>query len=158
MFYIAYGSNLNVQQMARRCPTAELVGSGIVEGYELLFRGRRDVGFATIEKCDSSQVQVGIWNIKKKDELSLDRYEGFPNLYRKEAMKIRMRNGETMTGMVYIMDERIPLNLPSKEYLSTILKGYTDFDLSVQPLFEAYNHVKVLINQEFEESSLIMKQ
>ena len=27
-FYIAYGSNLNLEQMANRCPTARVVGAG----------------------------------------------------------------------------------------------------------------------------------
>ena len=33
--YIAYGSNMDEEQMAFRCPTATLVGTAIVEGYEL---------------------------------------------------------------------------------------------------------------------------
>ena len=36
--YIAYGSNLNLPQMANRCPTAEVVGTSEVKGYELLFK------------------------------------------------------------------------------------------------------------------------
>ena len=31
--YIAYGSNMDEEQMAFRCPTATLVGTAIVEGY-----------------------------------------------------------------------------------------------------------------------------
>ena len=30
--YIAYGSNLNLEQMARRCPTAKVIGAGTKEG------------------------------------------------------------------------------------------------------------------------------
>ena len=37
--YIAYGSNLNLLQMAFRCPTAEIAGKSELKGYELLFRG-----------------------------------------------------------------------------------------------------------------------
>ena len=37
--YLAYGSNMNQTQMAFRCPTAEVVGTGELKGYELLFRG-----------------------------------------------------------------------------------------------------------------------
>ena len=39
--YIAYGSNLNLSQMAYRCPTAKVAGKGGLKGYELLFRGGR---------------------------------------------------------------------------------------------------------------------
>ena len=47
--YIAYGSNMDEEQMAFRCPTAILVGTAIVEGYELMFKGSRTGSYATIE-------------------------------------------------------------------------------------------------------------
>ena len=47
--YIAYGSNLNLAQMARRCPTAKVVGKGEIKDYELLFRGCRESAVATVE-------------------------------------------------------------------------------------------------------------
>ena len=34
--YVAYGSNLNKEQMRYRCPTAKFVGTGIIEGYDCL--------------------------------------------------------------------------------------------------------------------------
>lgn len=37
--YIAYGSNLNLGQMNYRCPTAKLYGTGVIENYELQFKG-----------------------------------------------------------------------------------------------------------------------
>ena len=36
--YFAYGSNLNLGQMAVRCPQAQLVRRAVLEGYELAFR------------------------------------------------------------------------------------------------------------------------
>ena len=41
--YFAYGSNLDLEQMAQRCPDAEIVGPVRLENYELRFRGN---GFA----------------------------------------------------------------------------------------------------------------
>ncbi len=37
--YIAYGSNMNMQQMAMRCPKATPLGKYILEDYKLEFRG-----------------------------------------------------------------------------------------------------------------------
>ena len=34
--YFAYGSNINLDQMAQRCPDAQVVGSVTLENYELL--------------------------------------------------------------------------------------------------------------------------
>ena len=42
--YMAYGSNMNLEQMADRCRTAEVVGKGILKNYELLFRGQARSG------------------------------------------------------------------------------------------------------------------
>ena len=36
--YFAYGSNLNFEQMAYRCPEATVVGTAKLDGYELAFR------------------------------------------------------------------------------------------------------------------------
>ena len=32
--YFAYGSNINLEQMAWRCPGAEVFGPAVLEGYE----------------------------------------------------------------------------------------------------------------------------
>lgn len=32
--YMAYGSNMNLEQMADRCRTAEVVGKGILKNYD----------------------------------------------------------------------------------------------------------------------------
>ena len=40
-YYIAYGSNLNIPQMRMRCPGARIIGTSVVEGYRLLFKGSR---------------------------------------------------------------------------------------------------------------------
>lgn len=45
--YAAYGSNMNIEQMARRCPTARVVGKGVIKGYELVFRGLPNNAYAT---------------------------------------------------------------------------------------------------------------
>ena len=56
--YIAYGSNLNMPQMANRCPTAEVVGASQLKDYELLFRGSRGSAVATVEPKEGSTVPV----------------------------------------------------------------------------------------------------
>ena len=35
--YIAYGSNLNLDQMKRRCPTAEVIGTAELKNWRLWF-------------------------------------------------------------------------------------------------------------------------
>ena len=43
-YYIAYGSNLNIPQMRMRCPGARIIGTSVIEGYRLLFKGHRAAG------------------------------------------------------------------------------------------------------------------
>ena len=66
--YIAYGSNLNLEQMAFRCPTAKVVGKSELKDYELLFRGGRRGAVATVEPKAGSTVPILVWEIQKKDE------------------------------------------------------------------------------------------
>ena len=58
--YFAYGSNLDLEQMAQRCPDAEIVGPVRLENYELRFRGS---GFATVAPKKGSTVHGLVWKI-----------------------------------------------------------------------------------------------
>ena len=66
--YTAYGSNLNLSQMAMRCPTAKLVGIGTIQDYELQFKGRPQGAFATIAPKEGAMVPVAVWALEPKDE------------------------------------------------------------------------------------------
>jgi gamma-glutamylcyclotransferase (GGCT)/AIG2-like uncharacterized protein YtfP len=121
--YIAYGSNMNLEQMEHRCPGAKVVGTAILPNYRLLFRGGNGGSVATIEPYAGGSVPVLVWRITPPDEAALDIYEGFPRLYRKENIKIKL-DGKTRTAMVYIMNEGRPLGQPGAFYYYTILEGY----------------------------------
>ncbi len=75
--YFAYGSNINLDQMAQRCPEAEVVGPVTLPDHELLFRYS---GVATIRPKKDSVVHGLLWSISPRDERSLDYYEGLPTL------------------------------------------------------------------------------
>ena len=139
-FYIAYGSNLNLEQMRYRCPTAEVVGKSTLENYRLRFRGYSASAFATVEPAEGHSVPVLVWKIKSSDEARLDRYEGAPSQYRKETLSVTV-NGETMNAMIYIMNERFPYNQPSKSYYQVILDSYMElgFDSKILDAYLAEN-------------------
>ena len=80
-FYIAYGSNMDVDQMEWRCPKAELLGVSELDGWQLLFKGSLSGAYATVEQAEGYKVPVLVWAITPRDEERLDRYEGFPNFY-----------------------------------------------------------------------------
>ena len=131
-YYIAYGSNLNLPQMAVRYPTARVIGASRMNDSRLLFRGPHGGAVATVEPCKGSSVPVLVWEIAEADENALDRYEGWPSLYRKDAVKVKL-NGKTVNAMVYIMNEGKPLGQPSSYYYSVIYEGYkaAGFDVDI---------------------------
>ena len=136
-YYIAYGSNLSIEQMAFRCPTAKVVGTAMIEGYALIFKTH-----ATIEPDENRKVPVAIWEIQPEDEKRLDMYEGYPVYYYKADMTLPVKMAETgetrmLTAMVYIMDEKREVNKPFKEYYLVLEEGYTRFGFDQAILQEA---------------------
>lgn len=117
MIYLAYGSNLHIEQMNRRCPTAKVLGTSILNGYRLVFNS-----VATIEQDPDRSVPVLLWDIQPRDEKALDRYEGFPHLYRKETVQVEL-DGKTVDAMVYIMNSD-GICPPGSFYYGIIREGY----------------------------------
>lgn len=60
LYYLAYGSNLNIRQMALRCPTAKPVGTAVIKDYELLFKGSKTGAYLTIEPKVGAEVPVAV--------------------------------------------------------------------------------------------------
>ena len=123
--YFAYGSNMNLDQMAYRCPAAEAVCTAKLEGYELFFAGRPGNGIAGIRPKQGGAVEGVLWKLTQACEKSLDHYDGFPVLYGKETVCVRGSDGTEHRVMAYTMQKpysRIPA-MPSMGYLAEILAG-----------------------------------
>lgn len=125
-YYIAYGSNLSVEQMAYRCPDAKIAGQAVLAGWELLFRG-----CATIAPNPKKNTPVLVWEISERDEENLDLYEGYPNYYRKEDLNIELLREEAepemVTAMVYIMENDFGRRSPNRYYYKVLHDGYKAF-------------------------------
>lgn len=135
-YYIAYGSNLSRSQMARRCPGAAVVGSAVLEGWQLLFGG-----YATLEPASGRNTPVLVWEIDPRQEQLLDEYEDYPRLYRKEELEVDCTPLEgggprRLTAMVYRMEPR-PWAFPSFSYYQGLEEGYRDLGLSLHILEQA---------------------
>ena len=137
-YYIAYGSNLSVEQMRHRTPDARIVGTAVLKGWQLLFRY-----CATIRENPEYDTPVLVWDISERDEARLDRYEGFLRLYYKKELPVTVTplNGDTVmnvTAMVYIMTEcERPAVLPSKAYYDVLDAGYAMFGFDKRILRQA---------------------
>ena len=122
--YLAYGSNLNLSQMAFRCPDAKQLGSLYIPNWKLVFRGVADIEQS---RNSDDRLPVGLWEITKQCEQALDLYEGYPNLYDKINI---------MGMMTYTMN-RNNISPPSRAYFHSILEGYKDFGLDTSHLYDS---------------------
>ena len=141
--YLAYGSNLNVPQMRRRCPNATIVGTATIPDYQLLFKGSKTGAYLSIEPKHGSSVPAGVWSVTAHDEMELDVYEGFPNFYYKAEMELPVtgiKSGKTRTRtvFVYIMHEDRQPGIPSKYYMDVCREGYDAFGFDAKKLSEAF--------------------
>lgn len=134
--YIAYGSNLDTEQMAYRCPDAIPVAKSWLHDYRLVFQGRPYGAHANVIPAKGHDVPVVIWDITARDERALDRYEGVAGgYYTKETMTVEVA-GKMEEALIYIMSPN-PYGIPEDYYLQTIARGYQDFNLDVRVLNEA---------------------
>ena len=134
IFYIAYGSNLNLEEMSKRCPFSKKIGETILEGYELECNR-----YLNIKKNVNSRIPVGIFRIAEGDLPNLDHYEDYPHLYYKEYLDIKLNN-QKIKALVYIMNEVNAHQKASQEYIDICLQGYEDFHFDKKILLRAFNN------------------
>lgn len=119
--YVAYGSNLNVQQMSYRCPGATVAFTGYLINWKLLYRGSRTGSYATVKRQKGSRVPVAVWNIDSKNEKALDLYEGYPRFYKKRNVFVQLKNGTRKKAMIYLLPEGLGLaNTVRAAFLSSL--------------------------------------
>ncbi|HTI77421.1 MAG TPA: gamma-glutamylcyclotransferase, partial [Mycobacterium sp.] len=116
--YFAYGSNLCVQQMARRCPGAVNPRPARLADHDWLINER---GVATVEPFDGSQVHGVVWQVTDHDLATLDSAEGVPVRYRRDRLTVHTDDGPS-EAWVYI-DHRVDPGPPRPGYLERIVDG-----------------------------------
>lgn len=135
--------------MKKRCPTAKVVGTTVIDNVTLVFRGTNNAAVATLEPKEGSGVPIALWSLKQNDELALDHYEGYPDLYRKEMMELNIQNTHQPV-MIYLIDERYPYGNPSPGYFDVIQQGYRDHGFDEQMLLDAVAQTKELVQASEE--------
>lgn len=119
--YFAYGSNLQVEQFFRRCPSAKRWARCTLPDYQLFFDGVAD-----IRPQPGEVVEGAIYEITARCEAALDRYEGFPHLYGKAEFEVATPDGKTRKVMVYTMESH-RVAMPSPDYEGVIREGFDDW-------------------------------
>ena len=131
---------MDLDQMAYRCPKAEMVETVRLEGYRLTFAAAGS-GLATIFPEEGSHVDGVLWSLTGDCEKSLDLYEGYPDFYDKQEITVKNKDGREIKAIVYIMtkDYMQNFNPPGRSYLTGILKCASEhFALGVPQLRDKF--------------------
>ena len=125
--YFAYGSNLDLPQMKRRCPSSELISKGSLPGYRLTFNKFSSGwggGVADVIQDQGSKVWGLVFELSDTDLERLDRYEGYhkdwTSLYERWKTVIDTPNGQVSDVWVYTVVEKQKFVKPTLEYLQII--------------------------------------
>lgn len=125
-FYYAYGSNMSLQQMTTRCPSAQLIIPSMeYKDMELCFPHKaviRNCGVASIKKSPGKSVFGSLFSITSDDMIKLDRFEGLGNGYSRRFVKPTT----STPGFWYyysLKNNRGDFFEPSKEYMDLIIEG-----------------------------------
>ena len=124
MFYFAYGSNLNLFQMKKRCKDSVFIKKINLKDFRLTFRSQYRA--ADIEPKKNSIVPGGLFEISKSDEKKLDIYEDYPILYKKYYF---LHYGKRV--MTYTMVKKTSFRFPTERYLNVVKRGYKDCNLNI---------------------------
>ena len=123
--YFAYGSNLWLKQMRKRCPDHRVFSHGVLKGYRWIINKR---GFANVVKSIQDKVHGIIYEISESDEKTLDKCEGVGiGKYYKETILVEAA-GQEVKCLVYI-DPIEDEGKPKPEYIDRINKGIIDAEL-----------------------------
>ena len=122
--YFAYGSNLCVQQMSRRCPDAADPRRAVLADHDWLINER---GVATVAPFAGSEVHGVVWRISDRDLATLDSAEGVPVRYSRDRLTVHTDGGPA-EAWVYI-DHRVDPGPPRPGYLERIIDGAQHHDL-----------------------------
>lgn len=128
---------MDLDQMAYRCPKAEVVEIVRLEGYRLTFAAAGS-GLATIFPEEGSHVDGVLWSLTGDCEKSLDLYEGYPDFYDKQEITVKNKDGREIKAIVYIMtkDYMQNFNPPGRSYLTGILKGCRQNQIPTEPILK----------------------
>lgn len=141
--YLAYGSNLNVEQMAVRCPGAVPVGRVELPDHRLVFRGSRSGYYLSVDPTPGDSVTCVAWLLGKGHEKALDWYEGYPMFYDKHqaSLPVWSLDGRAYFGdmrcMWYALPVEAPMGPPHQAYTRACVSGYQHFGIPLEVLKQA---------------------
>jgi len=130
--FFAYGSNMDNDAMARRCPVSRTIGRARLMGFRFIVSTD---GYATVIRDPSASVWGIVWDLALADVPPLDRYEGLSTgLYSKIVQSVLTEQGARRT-LVYIGRSTRP-GVPKPGYAERMVEAATTAGLPADYLRE----------------------
>jgi gamma-glutamylcyclotransferase (GGCT)/AIG2-like uncharacterized protein YtfP len=115
--YFAYGSNMDRDAMARRCPASRPLGLARLPRHRLVIMRE---GYASVVRDPRRQVWGMLWDLALADVPALDRYEGVAGgLYTKVQQAVIGETG-SRRALVYVGRDPGP-GVPRPGYIEAVL-------------------------------------
>ncbi len=125
MKYFAFGSNMNLDQMKKRCPGSTFLTSATLEDFRFVYDGKSDRwggAVGNIVPSEGESVKGALFEINDGDLLSLDQYEGFPNRYKRRELPVKSTDNMKIMAILYFRDNE-SVGSPSEAYKETVISG-----------------------------------
>ncbi|MBF0482187.1 MAG: gamma-glutamylcyclotransferase [Desulfovibrionaceae bacterium] len=143
LYYFAYGSDMNAQQITTRCAKPVAVGAARLAGYRLAFYGYSrtwDGGLETVVPDPGREVLGVLYALNLADWERLDqwwdvRLDG-AGVYFHFPAAVADTQGKTHTVLLYKKDDLSAPRPPSREYLDFIVQGGLERGLGADYLEE----------------------
>jgi gamma-glutamylcyclotransferase len=146
MFIFAYGSNMNWDQMRKRCPSSRFVGIAALLDYKLAFTRKsikRGCGVADVVSEVGTKVWGVLYEISDFDVAKLDTIEGFrpgreKNSYSRRECSVFLDGNDQrpLKVSVYSGDPQPNPPLPNVAYKNLILTGARHWNLPEEYIHE----------------------
>jgi len=122
MLHFAYGSNMSIALMRRRCPGAQFDGSARLPGYRFIVMRS---GYASVVPEPGSSVHGVLWRLAPRDVAALNAYENLDGgLYHAVTLAV-MSHRRRWAALVYIGRNRSP-GRPRPGYLDIVTQAAHD--------------------------------
>ncbi len=136
----AYGSNMNSDQIKKRCPSFTFICPVYLLHWELVFNKysfSRNCGAANIRpKIDHITWGI-IFHASGQDTTRLDDFE---RGYTRSLIEVQNESHLIIKCETYMAPADAKIHLPSQEYLNNIIKGAQEFNLPDWYLNSLENH------------------
>jgi len=133
--YFAYGSNLSLKQIVKRCQTSKPYTNAKLLDHALVFHmfsETVDGGAAGLETCEESIVEGVVYEMSDDDLLLMDGFESVDvGCYTRKKITVICPDGTELECWTYFSNGQIGADYPpSSQYLGRILTGAKEHALS----------------------------